>query len=114
MWLQLLKTMAALSGVLAVIFALAYVVKRFHLAGAHADGGTEGWRILGIRALGPKRHIYLLEVGTHILLIGSTDKTMATLMEVADSAEREKLLEAINKPKRPALSFQDLLRRAES
>jgi flagellar biosynthetic protein FliO len=114
MLLQLLKTMAALTGVLGVIFGLAYLVKRFNLAGPRADSGTEGWRVLGIRALGPKRQIYLLEVGTHVLLIGSTDKTMTTLMEVSDPAEREKLMDAINKPKRAVRSFQDILRRAES
>jgi flagellar biosynthetic protein FliO len=114
MLLQLLKTIAALSGVLAVIFGLAYLVKRFNLAGPRADGGTDGWRILGIRALGPKRQIYLLEVGTHILLVGSTDKTMTTLMEVSEPAEREKLMDALNKPKRAVHNFQDFLRRAES
>jgi len=114
MALQLIKTVAALAGILGLIFGLAYLVKRFNLAGPRADGGTEGWRVLGIRALGPKRQIYILEVGTHVLVVGTTDRTMATLMEISDPAERDKLLGALNKPKRTLPSFQDLLRRAES
>src|SRR5512147_218502 len=95
MALQLLKTVAALAGILGLIFGLAYLVKRFNLAGPRADGGTEGWRVLGIRALGPKRQIYLLEVGTHILVVGVTDRTMATLTEISDPAERAKLMDAM-------------------
>ncbi len=114
MLLQLLKTIAALAGILGVIFALAYLVRRFNLAGTRAESGSEGWRVLGIRALGPKKHVYLLEVGTHILLIGSSDHTLSTLAEISDPAEREKLVAALNKPKRSVQSFQDILRRAES
>ncbi|HEY3295756.1 MAG TPA: flagellar biosynthetic protein FliO [bacterium] len=114
MLLQLLKTIAALAGILGLIFGLAYLVKRFNLAGPRADGGTEGWRLLGIRALGPKRQVYVLEVGSHVLLIGTTDRTMSTLMEISDPAEKEKLIGALTKPKRTITSFQDLLRRAES
>jgi len=114
MWLQLLKTLAALTGILGLIFGLAYLLKRFNLAGPRADTGTEGWRVLGIRSLGPKRHVYVLEVGTHVLLVGTTDRMMSTLMEISDPAERDKLLAALTKPKRTIVSFQDILRRAES
>lgn len=114
MWPQLLKTIAALTGILGLIFGLAYLIKRFNLAGPRADGGTEGWRVLGIRALGPKNHIYLVEVGSHILLVGTTDHNIARLMEITDPLEREKLIGALSKRKRAAQSFQDILRRAES
>jgi flagellar biosynthetic protein FliO len=113
-WLQLLKTIAALSGILGLIFGLAYFIKRFNLAGPRADSGTDGWRVLGIRALGPKKHVYVLEVGSHILLVGTSDHHIAKLMEIADPAEREKLLSALTAPKRTMPSFHDILRRAEA
>jgi flagellar biosynthetic protein FliO len=111
---QLLKTLAVLSGVLGLIFGLAYVLKKFNLAGPRADSGVDGWRLLGTRSLGPKRHVYVMEVGSRILLIGVTDRMMTTLADITDAAEREKLTEALSKRKPMAAGFQDFLRKAES
>ena len=114
MWLQLLKTMAALTGILGLIFGLAYVLKRYNLTGTRRNSGSDGWRILGVRALAPKKHVYILEVGTRVLVIGCTDHSMTTLMEITDSDERTKLLDALGKPQRTMSSFHDILRKAES
>jgi flagellar biosynthetic protein FliO len=111
---QLLKTVAMLAGVLGLIFGLAYVLKRFNLTGPRAENGTDGWRLLGTRALGPKRHLYVMEIGTRVLVIGATDRMMTTLTEITDAAEKEKLLEGLAKRKPVTAGFQDFLRRAES
>jgi flagellar biogenesis protein FliO len=112
--LEFLKSLAALTGILALIFGLAYVLKRFKLVGPAADAATAGWRMMGIKTLGAKRQIYVMEVGTKLLLVGVTDKSMSALMEIADPAEKELVLEAISKKKRPGTTFQDILRRAQS
>lgn len=114
MALQLLKTVAALTAVLGVIFLLAWLFRRFNLAPAQGDGAAEGWRLLGIRMLGPKRQIYVLEVGSRLLLVGATEKSLTPLMEIADPAEREKVTQALSKKKKTVASFQDLLRKAEN
>jgi flagellar protein FliO/FliZ len=114
MAVELLKTVAALAAVLAVIFALAWLFRRLHLTPAQGDTGAEGWRLLGIRPLGPKRQIYVLEVGSHVLLIGATEKSLNTIMEISDPAECEKVTQALSRKKKAMTSFQDFLRRAES
>jgi flagellar biosynthetic protein FliO len=112
--LEFLKSLAALTAILALIFGLAYLLKRLKLVGPAADAATPGWRMLGIKTLGPKRQIYVMEVGTKLLLIGVTDKSMNRLMEIGDPAEKELVLEATSKKKTPGVKFQDFLRRAQS
>jgi flagellar biosynthetic protein FliO len=112
--LQTVKMLAALSGVLGLIFGLAWLFRRFNLGGARTDGGGEGWRVLGIRMLGPKRHIYILEVGSRLLLVGATDRTLATLAEITDPAECQTLRDALARKKKTLPGFADFLKRAES
>lgn len=114
MALELLKMVASLAAVLGVIFALAWVFRRFNLAPAQGDNAAEGWRLLGIRMLGPKRQIYVLEVGSKLLLVGATEKSLTPLMEIADPAEREKVTQALAHKKKVVASFQDLLRKAQT
>jgi flagellar protein FliO/FliZ len=111
---QLLKTIAVLAGVLGLIFGLAYLLKRFNLAGPRVDSGTDGWRLLGTRALGPRRQIYVLEVGSRILVIGATDRMMSPLAEITDPAEQAILKEGLSKRKPMVAGFQEFLRKAES
>jgi flagellar protein FliO/FliZ len=113
MWMELLKTVAVLCAVLALIFALAYLLRRLKLAQPLAEQGLTGWRIIGTKTLAPKRQVYLMEVGTKLLLIGVTDRSMSALMEISDAAERDKVIEAISR-KRTLPSFKDFLKRAQS
>jgi flagellar biogenesis protein FliO len=113
MAIQMLKTLAVLCGVLGLIFALAFVLKKLKLTRNSGENGTPGWRVAGVRMLAPRKHVYILEVGTKLLLVGTTDKTMSALMEVSDPAEREMILSAISH-KRVLSSFKDFLHRAES
>ncbi|MFZ5434412.1 MAG: FliO/MopB family protein [Calditrichota bacterium] len=113
-WFQLFKTIAALAGVLGLILGLAYFLRRFNLAGTASDGSNSGWRVVGIKLLGPKRQVYILEVGSHLLLIGATDRTMTKLMEITDPAEREAVIEAVSRKSKAVPNFRDFLKRAES
>ena len=106
--------MAALAAVLSLIFILMWLAKRFNLARAIGDGGQHGWRVLSTKALGPRRQIYLLEVGTKLLVIGATEKIMATLTEIHDPAEREIILNAVERKKSSSSRFDDFLRKAQS
>jgi len=112
--LAIVKTIAILAGVIALIFGLAWLLRRLNLSTSLADGGNEGWRVLAVKMIGPKRQIYVMEVGSRILLIGFTDKTMTPLMEVHDPAEREKLLDALGRRRKAPVSFKDFLHRAQS
>ena len=113
MALEVVKMFAVLIGVLGLILLLAYAMRKLGLGGRGSDSGSEGWRVLGVKMLGPKRQIYVLEVGTRILLIGVTDRTMNALMQVDDAKDREMITAALSRKRRPLSSFQDILKRAE-
>jgi flagellar protein FliO/FliZ len=114
MWVELFKTAGVLIGVIGLIFLFAYAMKRLGLARNSGDGGTEGWRLLGTKSLGPKRQVVLLEVGTKIVVVGISDKSIATLSEITDAKDREVLLNATKKPERSIPNFRDILRKAQS
>ena len=114
MLLQLLKTLAVLGAVLALILALAYVLRRLKQSGALGESAGEGWRVLSVKHLGPRRQIFVLEVGARLLLVGVTDRTITPLMEITDPAECETLRAAVGRRQRAVPNFHDFLRRAQS
>jgi flagellar biogenesis protein FliO len=114
MALELVKMLAVLAAILALIFGIAWMFRRLNLGGSGADGNSEGWRIVAVRALGPRRHVYVLEIGSRLLIVGACDRTLVPLMQIDDPAEREKLLDALTKKKRSFPPFQDFLRKAQS
>ena len=113
MLLQLVKTLAVLATVLALILALAYVLRRLKLTGTIGDAQKEGWRILAVKHLGPRRQIFVLEVGTKLLLVGVTDRAMTPLMEITDSADCDAVRDAVGRTQRSLPSFRDFLRKAQ-
>jgi flagellar protein FliO/FliZ len=114
MALELLKTLAVLALVLGLIFGLAWLARKLKLGGAMNDGNTAGWRVLGTKTLGPKRQVVIMEVGTKLVLIGMTEKTMTPLMELDGQADKDLVLAATSGKKSAGPRFQDFLRRAQS
>lgn len=114
MLLELLKTLGVLLGVLGLIVGLAVLWRKLSPAGLRGDSHSAGWRVLGVKMLGPKRQIYILEVGSRILLIGASDKGLTTLLEIHEEKECEAIREALSGHGRSLIPFQDWLRKAES
>jgi len=112
MGLDLVRTFAALAFVLGLIFVLAWAYKKYMPAGQLGLRDQEGWRMLGTRALGPGRQIYVLEVGRKLLLVGATDKSIGPLMEIDDEQECSMVKNALSN--KPTVSFADVLRRSKS
>jgi flagellar protein FliO/FliZ len=112
--LQLLKTLAVLAAVLALIFGLAYLLRRLKQSGALGNAASEGWRVLSVKHLGPRRQIFLIEVGTRLLLVGVTDRSITPLTEITDVAECQALRDSMTRRQRPVPGFADFLRRAQS
>ncbi len=111
-WMSILKMIAVLLGVLGFILLLAYAARRLGLGNQRHHGDDSGVEIIGTRALGPRRQIIILKVGGTILLVGASDKTLAPLMEIRDTAEQEKVMKGFEKS--PALSFRKILAKAQS
>jgi len=110
---EILKAFAALLGILGLIFLLAYGFRRFGLARGSFDKGAPGWKVLGVKSLAPGKQVYVLEIGTRTLLIGSTDKMITPLMEIKDDEDQELIKQAVAGGKPVLPSFKDFLRRAE-
>ena len=110
---EILKTFAALIGILGLILLLAWGFRRMGFARGTFDKGTTGWRVLGVKALSPGKQIYIVEVGRRTLLIGATDKMLTSLMEISEKEDQDMIRTAIagNKPQLP--NFMDFLRKAQ-
>ncbi|MFZ5605241.1 MAG: flagellar biosynthetic protein FliO [Pseudomonadota bacterium] len=89
-----------LAAVLAVIFALAWLARRFNLSGV---GVTTGMRVLGALAVGPKEKILMVEVEGKRLLLGVTAHQISLLQtwdpdaETPDSADFAGKIQALLK-----------------
>ena len=110
---EVLKTFAALIGILGLILLMAWGFRRLGFARGTFDKGSAGWRVLGVKALSPGKHIYIVEVGKRTLLIGSTDKTISPLMEISDQEERDLVRTAVTGSKAQPPNFMDFLRKAQ-
>lgn len=102
-----MQTTLGLLFVLALLMALAWVLKRSGLT-ASARGNTF-YKILAVNAIGPKEKIALLEVGDTWLLVGMTPGSINTLHSMPKgsleydpqsnaAATFAKLLERVKKP----------------
>ena len=111
MWYELLKSGAALALILGLIFVLAHLAKRMNALRGGAAQGVNGWRILGVKSLGPRKQVFIVEVGTRILLIGSTDRMMTTLADIQSADERQALLGAVDAARQSRPSFSELLKK---
>jgi|GEM_PF-2408277 flagellar biosynthetic protein FliO len=82
-WL-LLKTVASLLGVLALMVAVVWAIKRFVVENRSRGGNIVEIDILGQRALQPKRSILVVQVLNKVLVVGNTEEGMRTLTEIDD------------------------------
>lgn len=113
MGVEVIKTFAALIGILGLILLLAWSFRKLGLARGGLDKGVPGWNLLGVKSIAPGKQIYIIEVGKKLLLVGSTDKMMTPLMEVSDKENVDLITTAVSGSKVAIPSFKDFLRRAE-
>ena len=111
MGLDLIKTFGALAFVIGLIFVLAWTYKRYLPAGQIGAKEQDGWRLLGTRALGPGRQIFVLEVGRKLLIVGAAEKSLTQLMIVDDETDRKQITDALSS--KPSPSFAELLKRSK-
>ncbi len=78
--MTLFKTAGSLALVLAVIFALAWLFKRF-IQPLQNRSSMEGVKILSSQDIGPKRKLMVLEFGNRRILVGMSENHMTALCE---------------------------------
>lgn len=81
-WPLALDVGAKLVAVVALIYGLSAMAKRYLLRMPPASQGA--LRVLDARSLGPRKTVYLVEVGGRVLVLGTTDSSITNLTEFND------------------------------
>ncbi len=110
MGVDLIKTFASLAVVLGLIFLLSWAFKKYLPSGHLNQKEHDGWRLLGTKSIGPGRQVVVLEVGSKLLLIGVTDKSLCPLMEIDSEADKSSIISALSG--KATTSFSDILKRS--
>ena len=78
------KMILSLGAVLALMFGLVYVLKRFVMPGAQrAAQQPVTIEVLGRKALQPKKSVVVLKIADRILVVGMSEQGMQTLTELS-------------------------------
>ncbi len=81
-WL-FVKMLLSLGAVLALMFGLMYVLKRYVMPGAQAPGQRLEIEVLGRKALQPKKSVVALKIADRVVVVGVSEQGMQTLTEFA-------------------------------
>lgn len=79
------KMLLSLGAVLALMFGLVYLLRRFVLIGGAAPGQAVAIEVLGRKALQPKRSVVVLNVAGRVLVVGMSEQGMQLLTELPDA-----------------------------
>jgi flagellar protein FliO/FliZ len=89
-----LKMLLSLGAVLALMFGLVFVLKRFVLPGGASADVSVPVQILGRKSLQPKKSVVILKVAERILVVGVSEQGMHMLTELTE----EEVQKAESKP----------------
>lgn len=81
-WL-FVKMLLSLGAVLALMFGLMYVLKRYVMPGTQAPGQRLEIEVLGRKALQPKKSVVALKIADRVVVVGLSEQGMQTLTEFA-------------------------------
>jgi len=98
---------AALGGVLALIFGLTLLVRRYFPAARPV--AADVLRVIGRVPIGGKQSAVLLHVGRRLVLVGMGPDAMRTLAEITDPEEVSQLLGKTNSKRIAGHSFDRML-----
>jgi flagellar biogenesis protein FliO len=80
----LVKTLLSLIAVIALMFGVVYVLRKYVYQGSSGNSSLVAVDILGQRSLHPKRSIIVLKVLHTILVVGMSEQGMQTLATIDD------------------------------
>ena len=95
--------------VIGLLYLFLYVLRRyFHRPGSMLAGGGQ-FQLLQQFHLGPKKQLTLVRVCGRVLLLGVTENSINTLLEISDEAEIKNILNGLDKAAEPkGQNFQDI------
>jgi flagellar protein FliO/FliZ len=83
------KMILSLGAVLALMFGLMFVLKRYVMPGTQAPGQKMDIEVLARKALQPKKSVVVLKIADRVVVVGLSDQGMQTLTEFgADECEQ--------------------------
>jgi len=85
-WMMIVKAFGSLTLVIATIFVVAWVFRRF-IQPLQTSIKTQGFRITSMQDLGAKKKLMVVEFESKRLLVGMTEGSMATLCVSEKSLE---------------------------
>ncbi|MDA0692002.1 MAG: flagellar biosynthetic protein FliO [Nitrospinae bacterium] len=85
------KTFTMFALVLALMFLVFYLFKKFVLKNTIFGGNEKFVRVLGTGFLGPKKNIVLVEVVGEILVLGTSNDNISLLTHIQDKEKIEKI-----------------------
>lgn len=95
-YLELLKLAGSLAVVLGLVVGCAWAFRRF--APRTASGfASESLKVVARTYLGPRQMVCLVKAPGRVLVVGSTQNAIATLAEISDPVEVERILASLEK-----------------
>ena len=96
--------------VLAAVVGAIYVILRLLKRGSRRLSGDDGLiRVIGSRALSGGRSLHLVQVGTNLFLIGSSEGGVSLVSQIADKESVDSILLAAGEQEGPRKGFAELL-----
>jgi len=89
-----LRPAGALALVVAIIFALRYVLKKLGRPLQHATGTGKALDVIARVAVAPHQQLLLVRLGQRLVLVGSGPSGLSTLSEISQADEVSALLSA--------------------
>lgn len=86
MWVSVLRTVLALAVVVALIFGLRFVLRRFG-GGRGARGASAPMSVLARTSVSARQQLLLVRLGRRLILAGSGPEGMTLLTEIHDADE---------------------------
>lgn len=99
----LLSTLAALGVVLAMVFAIRWVMRRSGVASKASPQGSVV-EVLSRSTVAPRSHVLLMRIGSRILVVSDSTAGMRTLASIEDPVEVADLLGAVDASRSASIS----------
>lgn len=107
------KTMLSLAAVIALMFGIVFVMRKY-LGGRASSSTIVDMRIIGTMTLQPKRSVSVLKVMNKVLIVGMTEEGMHALGEINDDESIRAINEALTAQPAPTRWFEKRAKSADA